>query len=60
MKSKTLLFVLCLVLAAKPKYELLAHNTFKDDKSIFNASPAVSKGQLFLRSDKYLYCIGKK
>jgi outer membrane protein assembly factor BamB len=48
------------VLAASPKFELLGHNTFENDKSVFNASPAVSKGQLFLRSDKYLYCIGKK
>jgi hypothetical protein len=48
------------VLAAGPKYELLAHNKIADDKSIFNGSPAVSRGQLFLRSDKYLYCIGVK
>jgi outer membrane protein assembly factor BamB len=48
------------VLAAKPEYELLAHNTIADDKSIFNGSPAVSGGRLFLRSDKYLYCIGSK
>jgi outer membrane protein assembly factor BamB len=47
------------VLAAGPKFEELAHNTLSDD-SIFNASPAVSQGQLFLRSDKALYCIGKK
>jgi outer membrane protein assembly factor BamB len=48
------------VLAAEPKFKLLAHNTFASDSSVFNASPAVSKGQLFLRSDKYLYCIAKK
>jgi outer membrane protein assembly factor BamB len=48
------------VLAAGPEFKQLGHNTFEDDKSIFNGSPAVSKGQLFLRSDKYLYCIGKK
>lgn len=47
------------VLAAGPKFELLAHNTFADDDSRANASPAVSNGQLLLRSDKYLYCIGK-
>jgi outer membrane protein assembly factor BamB len=47
------------VLAVGPKFEKLAHNTLRDD-SIFNASPAVSQGQLFLRSDKALYCIGKK
>jgi hypothetical protein len=48
------------VLAAGPKYQLVAHNTFGSDRSVFNGSPAVSSGQLFLRSDKYLYCIGKK
>ena len=47
------------VVAAKPEYELLAHNKIEDDKSAFNGSPAVSGGKLFLRSDKYLYCIGK-
>jgi len=47
------------VLAAKPEFEQLAHNKF-EDRSTFNASPIISNGQLFLRSDKYLYCIGKK
>ena len=45
------------VVAASPKFNLLAHNTL--DKSVFNATPAVSNSQLFLRSDRYLYCIGK-
>jgi outer membrane protein assembly factor BamB len=48
------------VVAAKPEFELLAHNVFKEDGSRTNASPAVSKGQLLLRSDQYLYCIGSK
>jgi uncharacterized Ntn-hydrolase superfamily protein len=47
------------VIAAKPKFELLAHNKFDDDKSRTQGSIAVSNGQLFLRSDQYLYCIGK-
>jgi hypothetical protein len=47
------------VVEASPKFKQLAHNTL-DDKSVFNASPAVSNSQLFLRSDRYLYCIGKK
>ena len=49
----------CFVVAAKPKFELLAHNVFEDDDSRTNASPAVHNGQLLLRSDRYLYCIGK-
>lgn len=48
------------VVAANPKYELIAHNKFADDKSRSNASIAISDGQLFLRNDQYLYCIGKK
>ena len=47
------------VIAAKPEFELLAHNVFKDDESRTNASLAVSNEHLFLRSDEYLYCIGK-
>jgi outer membrane protein assembly factor BamB len=47
------------VLALGPKFEQLAQNKLTDD-SIFNGSPAISQGQLFLRSDKRLYCIGKK
>lgn len=46
------------VLAAQPKFTELAHNTLSDD-STFNGSLAISQGQLFLRSDKRLYCIGK-
>jgi outer membrane protein assembly factor BamB len=46
------------VVAASPKFGLLAHNTL--DNSVSNASPAVSNSQLFLRSDRFLYCIGKE
>jgi outer membrane protein assembly factor BamB len=46
------------VLAAKPAFEQLAHNRL-EDRSTFNASPIVADGKLFLRSDKFLYCIGK-
>jgi outer membrane protein assembly factor BamB len=48
------------VLAVGPKFQLLAHNVFDDDKSRTNASPAVSNGQLLLRTDENLYCIGKR
>ncbi|MBT4865696.1 MAG: PQQ-binding-like beta-propeller repeat protein [Planctomycetaceae bacterium] len=48
------------VVAAQPKFKLLAHNTFEEDDSRTNASPAVSNGQLLLRTDRFLYCIGKK
>src|ERR1051326_2182595 len=48
------------VVAAEPKFQQLAHNVIEDDKSRANASIAVSGGQLFLRNDQHLYCIGKK
>lgn len=47
------------VMAATPEFTQLAHNTF-DDRSTFNASPAISNGQIFLRSDRYLYCVGSR
>ncbi len=46
------------VLAAKPKFEQLAVNDLAD-RGLFNASPAVAGSRLLLRSDKYLYCVGK-
>ena len=48
------------VVAAKPKFEFIAHNTFADDNSRTNASPAFSNGRIFLRTDRKLYCIGGK
>jgi outer membrane protein assembly factor BamB len=47
------------VLAAKPEYELLAHNRLEGDRRA-NASPAISGERLFLRLDRFLYCIGEK
>jgi len=45
------------VLAARPQFKQLAQNRLESDTSDFNASPAVSNGQIFLRSNKSLYCI---
>ena len=47
------------VLEAQPTFKVLAHNTFASDDSEFNASPAVNEGRLFLRSDRFLYCLKK-
>lgn len=46
------------VLAAKPEFEMVAHNVVEDDDSRANACPVVSNGNLLLRNDTYLYCIG--
>jgi outer membrane protein assembly factor BamB len=48
------------VLRAGPAFEELAHNQFGDDDSRTNASPIASAGRLYLRTDCYLVCVGKK
>jgi len=45
------------VLAAGEQFKQLARNEPLDD-SLFNATPVISDGQLLLRSDRFLYCIG--
>jgi outer membrane protein assembly factor BamB len=47
------------VLTAQGKFEQLAHNNLGDD-SAFNASPALSNGHIFVRSNRFLYCIGQR
>lgn len=49
-----------LVVAASPKFELLATNTLGEGRGEFNASPAASGPQLLLRTNKAVYCIGKE
>jgi hypothetical protein len=46
--------------APGPEFKLLAHNTFTDDDSRTNACPVAHNGQLLLRTDGFLYCLGKK
>lgn len=43
------------VVAAKPEFELVAHNIIEGDGSVFNASPVPVGDGLLLRSDKFLY-----
>ncbi len=47
-----------IVLDAGGTFKELARNKLGDD-SVFNATPVISQGQLLLRSDRFLYCIGK-
>ena len=44
------------ILEATPELTQVAHNKLTDE-SDFSASPAVSDGQLFIRSDAQLYCV---
>ena len=46
------------VLAATPKFELLSTNELRDG-SKFSASPVATGNRILIRSNKYLYCIGK-
>ena len=46
------------VVAAKPGFEVLATNDL-NDSSVFNGSFAVDGTRLLVRSDKFLYAIGK-
>lgn len=48
------------VVKASPSFKLVAQNHIDNDKGRFNASPAVHKNQLLIRSDETLYCIGKR
>ena len=45
------------VLAAGPKFKLIAKNSFGEQ---IKAAIAASDGQLFVRTYKHLYCIGKR
>jgi len=48
------------VVPAKGEFSVESVNKFESDSSVFNGSPIVDSGKLYLRSDKYLYCVGKK
>jgi hypothetical protein len=41
------------------KFEQVATNSFAADAGDFHSTPAVSNGELFIRSGKRLYCIGQ-
>ena len=45
------------VLDAKPQFKVLARNRIAGDDTDFNASPAVSDGKIYLRSDRSLYAL---
>ena len=48
------------VLKAGTEFEELAANRVTDDAEEFSATPALSNGELFLRSNKHLYCVAPK
>ncbi len=47
------------VLKASAEFEQLAVNRVTADRETFAATPAISNGQIFLRSNKHLYCVAE-
>jgi hypothetical protein len=45
------------VMNAGDKFKLLAINRVTDQREDFSATPAISNGQLFIRSSRHAYCI---
>jgi hypothetical protein len=45
------------VYATGPEFKLLGQNRFASEGGDFSSTPAISNGQLFIRSSKYLYCV---
>jgi outer membrane protein assembly factor BamB len=45
------------VVKAGPTFEILSRNNF-DEYTL--SSPAVSEGQIFIRTEAFLYCIGQR
>lgn len=45
------------VWAAQSELKEIARNQFQSDGSDFNASPSLSGGAVFLRSNKFVYCV---
>jgi outer membrane protein assembly factor BamB len=48
------------VVAATPKFAVLAANTLEGNRGVFNASPAFHGNRLLLRSNSALYCLGTR
>lgn len=48
------------VIRASAEFEQLAANTVTTDEESFGGTPAISNGELFIRSDKHLYCISQQ
>jgi outer membrane protein assembly factor BamB len=47
------------VLKLGPEFEQLARNSFGPDQGDFSATPAISNGELFIRSSRHLYCVAR-
>lgn len=50
----------CYVLALGDEFKQLAVNRFGSDEADFSATPAISDGEIFIRSSKKLYCVSQQ
>ena len=48
------------VIESGKELKIVNENRFEGDSGRFNATPAISDGQIFIRSDNHLYCIAKQ
>lgn len=48
------------VYKASPLLEVITQNRFDSARGQFDATPALYDGKIFLRSTRYLYCVGQK
>jgi outer membrane protein assembly factor BamB len=48
------------VFSLEGEFEQLAVNRFGTDEADFSATPAISNGEIFIRSSKKLYCVAEK
>ena len=51
---------LCYVFTLGEELEQVATNKFGSDEADFSATPAISDGEIFIRSSKKLYCVAAK
>jgi outer membrane protein assembly factor BamB len=49
-----------ILVAARPRFEVLGDNVLEGGRGVFNASPAAAGSHLLLRSNRALYCLGTK
>lgn len=49
-----------IVIRPGKKLDIVARNVISTDREIFRAAPSASDGQIFLRSNRRVFCIGKR
>ena len=47
------------IVKAGPEFAIVGGARLENGRGVFNASPAISGNRMFIRSNKFLYCIGK-